>query len=119
VQRAYELNSPPITYTSNQHEGIIPPVAGFLKVNRSNVVIDWIKKAEDSYALVVRLYESHGARGPVKLNFTHPVIYATECDLLEENDQKVDTEENTLRFDIKPWEIKTFKIRFKSKEGNG
>ena len=39
----------------------------FATVNTPNLVIDTIKRAEDSAALIVRLYECHGARGTARL----------------------------------------------------
>ncbi len=39
----------------------------FLSVDDPNLVLDTVKRAEDSDALVVRLYEAHGARGTARL----------------------------------------------------
>lgn len=76
------------------------------------MVIDCVKKAEDSDALIFRLYEAYGQRGPVRLTFGHKPRKVTECDLMEEADTPADLKGSTLRFDIKPFEIRTFKVRF-------
>ena len=92
-------------------------MAGFMDVDRPNVVVDWVKKAEDSEALVVRLYESHGARGLVEMSFANTLISAAECDLLEHDDREVSTDGSVVKFQIKPWEIRTFKVRLVGSRG--
>jgi len=110
VRRAYELNVPLIARIVDAHAGSIPAASGFLSADQPNVVIDAVKKAEDSDALIVRLYEAHGARGPVRLSFGASPKSVTECDLMEENDVPVACEGSTVSFVIKPWEIRTFKV---------
>lgn len=106
VRRAYELNVPLIA-----RAGASPTsTASFATVDAPNVVIDTVKKAEDTDDVIVRLYESHGARGPVRLEFEHPPKSAVECDLMEENDEPVAIEGAGTAFEIKPWEIRTFKV---------
>jgi len=110
VRRAYELNVPLVARTAEVHTGSLPAVFGFLSVDRESVVIDCIKKAEDSDALIVRLYEAHGTRGPARLMFGDAPKSVTECDLMEENDLPVTFDGPTVSFDIAPWEIRTFKV---------
>jgi alpha-mannosidase len=74
------------------------------------VVSDSIKKAEDSDDLIVRLYEAHGGRGPVCLTFANAPESVTECDLMEENDTAIKLDGTSISFDIRPWDIRTFKI---------
>ena len=110
VRRAYELNVPLLAGTADARRGQIPSVWGFVSLDKETVVVDCIKKAEDSDAIVVRLYEAHGARGPVKLTFAQELKSVTECDLMEENDVEVDYAGNVVSFNVKPWEIRTFKV---------
>src|SRR3954454_10878139 len=44
----------------------------FFSVEDPNLVLDTVKRAEDSDALVVRLYEAHGARGTARLRVGVP-----------------------------------------------
>ena len=44
----------------------------FFSVDDPNLVLDTVKRAEDSDALVVRLYEAHGARGTARLRVGVP-----------------------------------------------
>ena len=82
------------------------------EIDRDHVILDTIKKAEDTKDIIVRLYEAHGQRGPVNLTFNRPIKKATECNLMEERDQKVNWKGSTVRFPIRPYEIRTFKITF-------
>jgi len=110
VRRAHELNAPLVARAADKHTGSVPAEMGFVSVDRPGVVIDAIKRAEDSDALIVRLYEAHGSRGPVKLAFRDAPKSVTECDLMEENDEPVGTDGAVVEFDIKPWELRTFKV---------
>ena len=112
VQRGYELNAPLIARTTDAHTGELPAAYGLLAVDRPNVVIDSVKRAEDSDATIVRLYEAHGARGLVRMSFGATPSSVTECDLMEENDTPVDLSGPTATFEILPWQIRTFKIEF-------
>ncbi len=112
VRRAYELNAPLVVRRTNEHAGSFAPVGGFAAVDADNVVIDCVKTAEDGDEVIIRLYEAHGARGPVTLTFPTPPETVTECDLMEENDVAVDHAGVDVRFEIAPWEIRTFKCLF-------
>jgi alpha-mannosidase len=112
VRRAYELNAPLLARIVKPAEGSAPSVAGFVTVDRESVILDTVKKAEDSDAVIVRCYESHGVRGAVALTFGKAPKRVTECDMMEENDVPVKMSGSSVAFDIKPWEIRTFKVVF-------
>ena len=76
------------------------------------MIIDAVKKHEDSGAMIVRLYEALGQRGDAALTFGRTPQSIAECDFMEENDQPLELNENTLRFYIKPYEIRAFKVTF-------
>jgi alpha-mannosidase len=59
----------------------------------------------------VRLVERHGAISRAKLAFDEPISGVRECNLLEEEDQPVPAGEKELEFEMKPYEIRTFKIK--------
>jgi alpha-mannosidase len=117
VRRAYELNVPLVARATDSHAGVAPAVSSLLSVDAVNVVVDTVKKAEDSDALIVRLYEAHGARGSVTLSFGDTPVSITECDLMEENDTPVSPEGNDVVFNISPWEIRTFKVFMPNTQG--
>ncbi len=84
----------------------------FVKVNRENVIIETVKKAEDSDGIVVRIYEAFNQRGEVELEFGYQLKNVIECNLLEEPETSVDFVGNKFRSEIKPYEIKTFVVEF-------
>jgi alpha-mannosidase len=96
---------------AEKHTGALGKEHSFVKIDKANVVIDTIKQAEDSADLIVRVYEAHGGRGPVTLSFDRPIASATECNLLEEDDVKADFSGSDISFYVKPFEIRTFKVR--------
>ena len=70
-------------------------------------MIDAVKKAEDENKIIVRLHEFMGKRGKVELTSDARIKAWQECNLMEEAiDEK--QESAKLRFDIKPYEIKTY-----------
>jgi alpha-mannosidase len=78
VAESYRFNVPLLFA-----RGSVPP-RSFASVDDPNLVIETIKKAEDSNALVLRLYECHGARGTAKLRLDLPAKSAQFCNLLED-----------------------------------
>lgn len=56
----------------------------FASCDDANLVIDTIKRAEDSDDMIIRLYECHGARGTARLTFNARFTKATPCNVLEE-----------------------------------
>ena len=61
--------------------------------------------------MIVRLYECENARTTTKLHWNRPIASVTECDLQENALTDVSVEGGTFKFTIKPYEVKTFRIR--------
>lgn len=114
VQEGGELNSPLLAMTVPAKKGVLPCSDAFACVDVDHVIIDTVKRAEDSNDLIVRVYEAYGQRGPVALTFGNKPLQATECDLMEENDVPVKADDATIRFHVTPFEIRSFKVRFRS-----
>lgn len=110
VRMGYQLNVPVYTKVEQPHKGTLPSALSMISVNCDNVVIDTVKKAEDSNDLIIRMYECYNKRSDVKVTFFKPLEKVWECNLLEKEIQPVDVQENTFTFQIKPYEIKTFKL---------
>lgn len=123
VREAYKLNVPMqttdlTTYSDNCGYAVCSSAGQtaldaftFITVNKPNVIIDTIKGAEDGDGIIVRVYESQGARCNAALNFGFEVKEAAECNLMEVWEQNLQLSENRLDFYIKPYEIKTFRLR--------
>ena len=111
VRRAYELNVPLSARMCDAHEGDMPKQYGFVSVDKPSVVIDSVKKAEDSDAVIVRLYEAQAPVDNCGLRLPNAET-VTECNLMEEDDQPVDFDGSVVKTSVAPWEIKTFKVEF-------
>jgi len=111
VQMAYALNCPMYSLIGEPHEGSLPPEFSLLKTDKDNVIPEVIKKAEDSDDIVIRVYECYNRRTNVSLTFFRDLTEVWECDLMENNIGKVDFAGNKFEFTIRPYEIKTFKIK--------
>ena len=113
VKEAYSLNQPlRAISTDKESTGRLPAENGFVKCSAENAIIETIKAAEDgSGDLVIRVYEGFGQRGPVTLSFFNNLEWAAECDLLENICEDVSYTKMGLDFYIKPYEIRTFRIK--------
>ncbi len=70
-----------------------------------NLVLDTIKKAEDSAALLVRLYEAHGARGTARLKLGVPFKTARFCDILEQPGQPAVIRDGAIEIPYAPFQV--------------
>jgi len=113
IQQGHQLNHPPIARAATAGPGKLPTTHSFAAIDTDHVLIDTIKKAEDTNHLIIRCYETNGQRGPATLHLPTPPKAAHTCDLMEENDQPVKTDGNTIPLTFRPWEIKTLKIKLK------
>ena len=75
------------------------------------MVVETVKRAEDSQDLIVRCYECYNQRASVTLTFGRPIVEAAECNLVERDDQPVEFEGDQLVFYVKPYQIRTFRVR--------
>ena len=71
--------------------------------DKDNAVIEVVKKAEDSDAVIVRLYESViTRRTPVTLIFGKELTSVVECNMMEEGADPVEFTGNQATFEMKP-----------------
>lgn len=112
VEMAYDLNNPMTAVRLGKQEGTLPESYSFVSVSDECVVIDTVKKAEDSEETVVRMYESWNKRvNGAKLTFGFDVKSAVLCDLMENEIEQLNVENNTVTLNIKPFEIVTVKVK--------
>jgi alpha-mannosidase len=109
-----EVNNPLIVRKMATHAGTLPKTWGLLEVSPGNVVLSALKPAKDG-ATVIRVYEASGqATTGATIKLHAKVISANEANLMEDSSAKVKVQQNTLQFDLHPFEIKTFKLRLKT-----
>ena len=68
-------------------------------------MLDTVKRAEDSDALVLRLYEAHGARGTGRLRVGVPFTNPRLCNLLEDPGEPLETDGDGIVIPYGPHEI--------------
>jgi alpha-mannosidase len=108
VEAGQELNVALRVAPTTSHAGAGARRTSFLRVDRQGVVIDAVKKAEDTDTLVVRLYDAWGQRGPVRLTCAAPIAKAHRADLLERPGEQLEpTADGSIPLTIRPFEIAT------------
>ncbi|MDD3926526.1 MAG: glycoside hydrolase family 38 C-terminal domain-containing protein [bacterium] len=81
------FNLPMSTVNTDMHEGDLPTAKGFLEVLNPNIMLAAMKKAEDSDAIILRLYETDGKDTEAQIRISGiaaQVSTAVEVDLMEE-----------------------------------
>jgi alpha-mannosidase len=82
----------------------------FAVVDDPNLVLDTIKRAEDGDALVIRLYEAHGARGTATLRLGLPFTTARFANLLEDPGDLAHVDGDAIEVPYRPYEIITLLV---------
>ncbi len=113
VKEGYNVNFPLYAIPQKAQAGTLASEYSLVSCDKENVVIETVKVAEDSDNIIVRAYETWNSKTPVTLTFCNEIESATECNLMEEEDEAVAFNGNTLSATFKPFEIKTFKIKLK------
>ncbi|MCE0522948.1 MAG: alpha-mannosidase [Methylacidiphilales bacterium] len=88
-----------------------PQSKSFFRLDNPAVVLDTVKKAEDSGDLILRLYESHGAHQRTTLTLSHSIEKAAQVDLLETEGKPLRAAKNKIRLSLRPFEVLTLKLR--------
>jgi len=93
--------------------GTLPLEAGrsFASVDDPGLVLDTIKRAEDSDDLVLRLYEAHGARGTARLRLALPFREAVLATGLEEDLEALPVRDGAVELAYRPHQLLTVKVR--------
>lgn len=110
VPAAYALNAPLRATALEASEGASGPVPALVGCENRNIVIESVKKAEDSDDLIIRLYECHNTRGRAELSVLRKPTAAWLCDLEENPIAELELVEGLVPFDFKPFEIVTIKL---------
>jgi alpha-mannosidase len=108
VRRGYELNDPLKAEQVFPHTGTLPAEHSWASIENPNVTLTAIKKAEDSDALVFRMYEWAGTPSDVKLHIPPGATYAIETNLMEKPEgAHLALSGDVVTVPIKPYEILT------------
>ena len=105
-----EFNNPLIAETVAPHSGDLPAKWGLLEISNDHVVTSALKPGKDG-AVVVRVYDAAGkwSRG-VRATWHAAISQVHEANLIEDSGAAVEVHGDSFTFDLKPYEIKTFKL---------
>jgi alpha-mannosidase len=118
VHHGYEANYPLVAMQVEQHEGSLPGRHSFVSVTPADVILTSVKKAEDSNALLFRVYESAGKQSEVTISVPEGGTAATATNLMEhpQSEDKVSLASGHVSFTIHPYEIQTIQMNYPSAE---
>lgn len=110
IQMAYQLNNPMTAVPVAAQTGTLADSYSLVSVDKKNVFIEAVKEAEDSDALIVRLYDAYDTTSKVTVNFGFDVAKVETATILEEAQDEVAVENNAVTLTVKPFEIVTLKV---------
>ena len=109
-EHAYDFNFTAPVESIPAQNGSLPSSMSLFHISASNVVIETIKKAEDSDDVILRLYEAENKRTECKLDVAFPLAEAVQTNLMEEVEYTLPMTGSTVKLTMLPFEIKTIRI---------
>jgi alpha-mannosidase len=106
IQAGYGLNIPIDVIAVTVHAGALPVSWSLIDPGNDQVIVEAVKKAETSDALIIRLYESTGANASSTMTFGLPIGSISQTNLIERNLQPV-----TQPLTFTPFEIRTVQVQ--------
>ncbi|QAY65258.1 alpha-mannosidase [Paenibacillus protaetiae] len=111
-RKGYELNVPLTVVKGRADENRRHRPVQLITVDHPLVILETVKKAEDSDRLLFRLYETGGTYARTKLTFGLPCAFIEETNLMEEPLQRLQPQASEVEVAFTPFEIKTFSVAF-------
>jgi len=113
IRRGYEFNYGLSAFQVEAHSGVLPPHNSFLKTEGENVVLTAAKKAEDTDAIILRLYEWEGKSGEVNIDLPQKPIRAFITNLMEKSEATaLPLHDNQVSVRVRPYEIVSVSVEF-------
>ena len=108
-----QLNEPlfPVFGHRNVQPAPLPAHMSFFSVDRPNLIISTIKKAEDDGALILRVYEAEGAGAEAVVNTFMPVSGVYETDMIERDPDRIAHGRKSFNVEIGHNAIRTFMLK--------
>jgi alpha-mannosidase len=108
-----EFNNPFIVRTAAPHSGELPPKWSLVEVSGDDVVTSALKPGANG-KVVIRVYEAAGqSHKGVHAYWRTPISDVHEANLIEDSGAPLSAEHDSFTFDLKPYEIRTFKLKLK------
>ncbi len=109
-EEAFSLNLPLEGFAKEKGIGSLEKEKSFISFDKSNIVVDALKKSQAEDGFILRLYESKKQRGIVTAYLGFDASKIIECNMMEEEETEISVTNNSFSFLLKPGEVKTFKI---------
>lgn len=113
IAAAYALNDPLLARAGKGSATGSPTasvVQGMVTVDKPNVVIETVKRAEDGNGIIVRLYENQRKRGPVRLTAGFDLQAARRVNLIEDDQEAVEVDSRAVTLNLHPYEIVSLRL---------
>ncbi|GBC03648.1 hypothetical protein RclHR1_05230010 [Rhizophagus clarus] len=118
VREAYQFNVPLIIRTTSKEFVQAYDTKSYFTIsNAPNVILDTVKRAEDTDEIILRLYEAYGGHAKAILTSTLPLEHIYETNILEDNTCLVNynhQEGSVINF--RPFQVITLKVTLREKE---
>ena len=111
VQESYKLNKPLVVKNVSSSKGTLPESFSLIKCSADSVIIDTVKKAEDSGDIIVRAYEAYNSHTKAVFEFGVDIKEAYLCGLMENEIEKLDVNGRSVSVDMSNFELVTLKIK--------
>jgi alpha-mannosidase len=110
AREAFALNAP--LFPVRAQEDALPRGFSLVEAEGLELALGSLKLAEDGDAVILRLYEPHGARGECTLRFGRPVERVERVNLLEEAEGPVEVNRGAVRLRVRPFEVVTLRVEW-------
>lgn len=104
VKEAYLLNNPLLAFTG-QGDGHLPEKLSMASADKRNIMIEAVKKAEDSDETVIRLYEFENTATETEITLPKPAKAVWLCDMLERKQELLAENTDKVSIKVAPFEI--------------
>jgi alpha-mannosidase len=113
IEAAEDLNSPLRVVIGrasrlSQHQ--------LFSLDTPQVVLETVKRAEDSDAVICRLYEAWGGRCTARLSTSLALRRAWRADVLENEQEPLEVRNGTVQLSLEPFKIVTVKLELADRE---
>ncbi len=110
IREAHALNQPLVCMPINANRGPLPESFSMISASEQSVLIDGIKRAEASDAVIVRLYESFGGAAKAHIKLADGVRRVALCDLMENEISELKIDNGQITLPLHAFQIATLKL---------
>ena len=110
INESYALNQPLVAKVVDKNSGALADNFSLVSCDKSNVIIETVKKAEDDNGMIVRMYDAFNRRANATITVADGFKGAHLCDLMENELEKLELVDNKVTVAVSNFEIVTLKF---------